>query len=263
MLFRSVKPSPETPITVLALAYLADKAGFPKGALNVLTTDLEKTPELSEALCRHDLIKKVSFTGSTRVGKLIARICSDTLKKVTLELGGNCPVLIFDDANLDQAMAQIFALKFRHAGQACITANRIYVQSGVFDKFLERWTEASKKVVVGHGADEETTMGPVTTPRVVEKAESLVEDAKSKGATIHTGGKKISNKGGKKISNKGGKKISNKGGYFFEPTVISGITPEMDIANEEIFAPVSTFFKFETEEEAVKAANATCGQHSW
>ncbi|KAJ4294426.1 hypothetical protein N0V90_008116 [Kalmusia sp. IMI 367209] len=228
-----VKPSPETPITVLTLAYLAHKAGFPDGALNVLTTDLDKTPELSEALCRHELVKKVSFTGSTRVGKLVAKICSDNLKKVTLELGGNCPVLIFDDANIEQAISQ--------AGQACITANRVYVQSGIYDKFLERWNAESKKIVVGHGSEKETTMGPVTTPRGIDKALALVNDAKSKGATIHLGGNTV----------------SKNGGYFFEPTVITGVTPDMDIASEEIFAPVSTFFKFETEDEAVKAANDT------
>jgi acyl-CoA reductase-like NAD-dependent aldehyde dehydrogenase len=236
-----VKPSPETPITVLALAYLADKAGFPKGALNVLTTDLDKTPELSEALCRHPLVNKVTFTGSTRVGKLVAKICSDNLKKVTLELGGNCPVLIFDDANIEQAISQVFALKYRHAGQACITANRIYVQSGIYDKFLERWQAEAQKIVVGHGADEKTTMGPVTTPRAVEKALSLVEDAKKKGAKVHMGGNKV----------------ANNGGYFFEPTVISGVTSDMEIAQEELFSPISTFFKFETEDEAVKAANDT------
>ncbi|KAF2872437.1 aldehyde dehydrogenase domain-containing protein [Massariosphaeria phaeospora] len=236
-----VKPSPETPITVLALAYLAYKAGFPKGALNVLTTDLDKTPELSEALCRHEHIKKVSFTGSTRVGKLVAKICADNLKKVTLELGGNCPVLIFDDASVEQALTATFSLKFRHAGQACITANRIYVQSGIFDSFLERWNAETKKLVVGHGADKTTTMGPVTTPRGIEKALALVQDAKSKGAIVHMGGNKI----------------SKDGGYFFEPTVISGVTPDMDIAKEEIFAPVSTFIKFETEDEVVKAANDT------
>lgn len=217
-----VKPSPETPITILVLAYLADQAGFPKGSLNVLTTDLEKTPELSEALCRHALVKKVSFTGSTRVGKLVARICSENLKKVTLELGGNCPVLIFDDANIDQAMGQIFALKYRHAGQACITANRIYVQAGIFDEFLQRWNAESKNLVVGHGSDKSTTMGPVTTPRGIDKALALVEDAKSKGATIHMGGNKI----------------SKDGGYFFEPTVMTGVTAEMDISKEEIFAPI-------------------------
>lgn len=236
-----VKPSPETPITCLALAYLADKAGFPKGTLNVLTTDLDKTPELSEALCRHPLVKKVTFTGSTRVGKLVARLCSDGLKKVTLELGGNCPFLIFDDANIDQAMGQLFALKWRHAGQACVTANRVYVQAGIFDKFVERWNAETKKLVVGHGAEKATTMGPVTTPRSVDKALSLVEDAKAKGANILMGGNKV----------------SNSNGYFFEPTVITGITPEMQIAKEEIFAPICTFIKFETEDEAVKAANDT------
>lgn len=236
-----VKPSPETPITCLALAYLADKAGFPKGTLNVLTTDLDKTPELSEALCRHPLVKKVTFTGSTRVGKLVARLCSDGLKKVTLELGGNCPFLIFDDASIDQAMGQLFALKWRHAGQACVTANRVYVQAGIFDKFVERWNVETKKLVVGHGAEKATTMGPVTTPRSVDKALSLVEDAKAKGANILMGGNKV----------------SNSNGYFFEPTVITGITPEMQIAKEEIFAPICTFIKFETEDEAVKAANDT------
>ena len=235
------KPSPETPITCLALAYLADKAGFPKGTLNVLTTDLDKTPELSEALCRHPLVKKVTFTGSTRVGKLVARLCSDGLKKVTLELGGNCPFLIFDDANIDQAMGQLFALKWRHAGQACVTANRVYVQAGIFDKFVERWNAETKKLVVGHGAEKATTMGPVTTPRSADKALSLVEDAKAKGANILMGGNKV----------------PNSNGYFFEPTVITGITPEMQIAKEEIFAPICTFIKFETEDEAVKAANDT------
>jgi succinate-semialdehyde dehydrogenase/glutarate-semialdehyde dehydrogenase len=208
---------------------------------NVLTTDLDKTPEMSEALCRHELVKKVSFTGSTRVGKLIAKICSDNLKKVTLELGGNCPVLIFDDANIDQAMGQIFALKYRHAGQACITANRIYVQSGIFDEFLEKWKAESRKIVVGHGSDTSTTMGPLTTPRGIDKALELVNDAKSKGATIHMGGRKI----------------PKDGGYYFEPTVITGVTADMDIAIEEVFAPVCTFIKFDTEDEAVKKANDT------
>jgi succinate-semialdehyde dehydrogenase / glutarate-semialdehyde dehydrogenase len=236
-----VKPSPETPITILTLAYLADKAGFPKGALNVLTTDLEKTPEMSEALCRHPLVKKVTFTGSTRVGKLVAKICADGLKKVTLELGGNCPLIIFDDANLDQALDQLAALKWRHAGQACITANRVYVQSGIFDKFVSMYVEKTKQIVVGHGADEKTTMGPVTTPRSIEKATALIEDAKARGANILTGGKKI----------------VDKGGYFFEPTIITGVTHEMEVSKEENFSPIRAFTKFETENEAVNWANDT------
>lgn len=255
-----VKPSPETPITVLTLAYLAVQAGFPPGVLNVLTTDLDKTPELSEALCRHPLVGKVTFTGSTRVGKLVARICADNLKKVTLELGGNCPVLIFDDADIEQALSQIFALKYRHAGQACITANRIYVQSGIFDKFLQRWTAETKKIVVGHGADEKVTMGPVTTQRGVEKAMALVEDARKKGAKIHAGGEALSinNNTTKNQEEKGGKEgKEGSGGYFFAPTIISDITPEMDVASEEMFAPISTFIKFDTEDEAVTKANDT------
>lgn len=236
-----VKPSPETPITVLILAHLATQAGFPKGAFNVLTTDLDKTPELSEALCRHPLVKKVTFTGSTRVGKLVAKICADGLKKVTLELGGNCPFIIFDDANLDQAVTQLAALKWRHAGQACITANRVYVQSGVFDKFIQLYIEKTKQIVIGHGADEKTTMGPVTTPRGVEKAIKLVEDARKRGANVLTGGKKV----------------EGKDGYFFEPTIITGVTHEMDVSCEENFAPICGFTKFETEDEAVNWANDT------
>ena len=153
-----VKPSPETPLSVLTLAYLAEKAGLAPGVFNVLTTDLDNTPSLSEALCRHPLVKKVTFTGSTRVGKLIAKHCSDGLKKVTLELGGNCPVLVFDDADLNQAADAILALKWRHAGQACITANRVYVQKGVYDKFTSLMADHTRKIKVGHGMDKDMTM---------------------------------------------------------------------------------------------------------
>ncbi|KAF2088463.1 aldehyde dehydrogenase [Saccharata proteae CBS 121410] len=236
-----VKPSPETPITCLALAHLAQKAGFPPGAFNVLTTDLDKTPELSEALCKHPLVKKVTFTGSTRVGKLVAKNCAEGLKKVTLELGGNCPVLVFDDANLDQTMAQLAPLKWRHAGQACITANRVYVQSGIFDKFVERFTAETKKLVIGHGHDEGTTLGPVTTPRGLDKATEIVNDAKAKGGRIIMGGNRV----------------TGKGGYFFEPTIITEMRPDMLGSSEEIFAPVCAIYRFDTEEEAVQAANNT------
>ena len=151
-----VKPSPETPFSVLALAHLAQQAGFEKGVFSVLTTSLDNTPGLSEALCRHPLTKKVTFTGSTRVGKLVAKLCSDGLKKCTLELGGNCPFLVFDDADLEQAATQLMALKWRHAGQACITANRVYVQKGVYDKFAQILAEKTKQLVVGHGGDSKT-----------------------------------------------------------------------------------------------------------
>ncbi|PGH03642.1 hypothetical protein AJ80_08663 [Polytolypa hystricis UAMH7299] len=237
-----VKPSPETPITTLVLAHLAQRAGFPPGVFNVLTTDLENTPALSEALCKHPLVKKVTFTGSTRVGKLIASHCAEGLKKVTLELGGNCPFIIFDDADLDQAIEQLMALKFRHAGQACITANRIYVQSGVYEKFAALMKEKTSMLVVGHGAKQGTTMGPVTTPRSIEKAASQVEDAVKRGGKVLLGGKAKTDCGS---------------GYFFEPTIITDMTPDMLISREETFAPIAALYRFETEEEAVKWANDT------
>ena len=236
-----VKPSPETPVTCLVLAKLAIEAGFPPGALNVLTTDLENTSGLSEALIRHDLVKKVSFTGSTRVGKIVAGLCAEGLKKATLELGGNCPVVVFDDADLETALGMIMGLKWRHAGQACISANRIYVQAGIYEKFLGMMLEKTMGLVVGHGLKEGTTMGPVTTMRGIEKAIRLVEDAKVKGGNILLGGNKI----------------SDQGGYFFQPTILTDLTPEMEISREEIFAPVCTLYKFETEEEVIRAANDT------
>ena len=236
-----VKPSPETPLSCLALAHLAAKAGFPPGAFNVLTTALENTPSLSEALCKHPLVKKVTFTGSTAVGKIVARHCAEGLKKVTLELGGNCPFIIFDDANLEQALNALMLLKWRHAGQACITANRVYVQAGVLKKFTDMLTEATAKLKVGHGAEEGTTMGPVTTPRGIAKAKNQVEDARKHGAKILTGGKTP----------------DGLNGYFFEPTIITGMKPNMLISREETFAPICALYEFRTEEEGVKMANDT------
>ncbi|KAI1813706.1 aldehyde dehydrogenase [Poronia punctata] len=236
-----VKPSPETPLTALTLAYLAEKAGFPKGVMNVLPTTLDNTPSLSEALCKHPIVKKVSFTGSTRVGKILSAHCADSLKKLTLELGGNCPFLVFDDANLEQACDALIPLKFRHAGQACITANRVYVQRGVYDKFAALLAEKARNLRVGHGLDEDTTMGALTVPQGLDKTASQVEDAKKNGASILTGGNRL--------------EINN--GYFFEPTIIAGATPNMKIASEETFGPLLALFPFDTEEEAVKAANNT------
>ncbi|ODM18515.1 hypothetical protein SI65_06387 [Aspergillus cristatus] len=236
-----VKPSPETPIATLAVAHLAQKAGFPPGVFNVLTTDLANTPSLSESLCKHPLVKKVSFTGSTRVGKLIAGHCATGLKKVTLELGGNCPFIVFDDANLDLALDQLMALKWRHAGQACITANRVYVQAGIFDAFAQRLKERTNALVVGHGAKEGTTMGPLATRQGVDKARKQVEDAQNRGATVLCSGTVP----------------ENKEGYFFPPTILTGMTPEMLISQEESFAPIAALYKFDTEEEAVRCANDT------
>ncbi|KIV96908.1 hypothetical protein PV10_00721 [Exophiala mesophila] len=235
-----IKPSPETPLSVLTLAHLATKAGFPPGCLSVLTTSLANTPSLSEKLCRHPLVHKITFTGSTRVGKLIARICADGLKKVTLELGGNCPYIIFDDANLDQALEGLLLLKWRHAGQACVSANRVYVQSGVYEKFAEMVRERTSKIVVGHGAEKDTTMGPVTTPQSLEKVAAQVEDAVSRGARVLHGGQRV-----------------DRPGYFFQPTIIADATDKMRLSQEETFGPILAMYKFETEAEVVRMANDT------
>lgn len=239
-----VKPSPETPVTAIALAKLASEAGFPDGVLNVLPTSLENTPSLSETLCKHKLVKKVTFTGSTRIGQLIANHCSTGLKKVVLELGGNCPCLIFDDADIEAALRELVGLKWRHAGQACVTVNRFLVQAGVYDKFIQRFQEETAKYIVGHGAAENTTLGPVTKPESVDRAERLVKDAVEHGARIVTGGKRLSPKGGE-------------GGYFFEPTILADMSADTLISCEECFAPITAFYKFETEEEAVTLANDT------
>ncbi|KAJ5587129.1 uncharacterized protein N7459_002894, partial [Penicillium hispanicum] len=235
------KPSPETPLTALTLAYLAEKAGFEKGVFSVLPTTLANTPALSEALCRHALVKKISFTGSTRVGKLISQHCAPGLKKLTLELGGNCPFLVFDDANLNQACEALMSLKFRHAGQACITANRVYVQRGVYDRFADILVERARQLRVGHGMDEKTTMGPLTVPASLDKVARQVDDARKNGASVLIGGAKI----------------ENKGGYYYEPTIIKDARPGMLVTSEETFAPLLALYRFETEEEAVEAANNT------
>ncbi|EEU39853.1 uncharacterized protein NECHADRAFT_79751 [Fusarium vanettenii 77-13-4] len=237
-----VKPSPESPFSVMALADLALRAGLPAGVLNVISTDNANTPSVSERLCKHPLVRKVTFTGSTNVGSIVAKHCAEGLKKVTMELGGNCPFLIFDDGDLDQAVAALMILKWRTAGQACTHANRVYVQSGVYDKFTQKMLEATQKLKVGHGAETGTTMGPLTTGRQVEKVEKHVSDAVSKGGKILCGGKRPADL---------------KNGYFFEPTIISGMTPNMLTTQEEIFGPLLGIYKFETEEEAVEFANNT------
>ncbi|PYH83767.1 succinate semialdehyde dehydrogenase [Aspergillus uvarum CBS 121591] len=236
-----VKPSPETPVSALVLGELAKRAGFPAGVLNVITTDLENTPAVSEALCRDPAVRKVTFTGSTRVGKLVAGYCAPGLKKMTLELGGNCPFLVFDDADLNQALEMLMALKWRHAGQACITANRVYVQSGVYDKFVGMLKERTERQIrVGNGWEDGVTMGALTTPQGVEKALQQVQDATAKGATVVLGGDKVPGTG-----------------YFFQPTILRDMTADMRVSSEESFAPIAALYRFETEEEAVARANDT------
>ena len=237
-----IKPSPETPITCIAMCNLALKAGFPPGCLNVITTSLENTPAVAEALCLHPLVKKVTFTGSTRVGKIITGLCAKNLKKSTLELGGNCPFIIFDDANLDQALGQLMALKWRHAGQACISSNRLYVQRGIHDAFVKKLVEQTSKIKVGHGMTEGITMGPVTAPQGLDKAEKMAKDA------IEQGGKMIFGKG---------VRTPNVDGYFMEPTIITGVTDDMLMSKDEIFAPLLGVSVFDTEDEIAERANNT------
>ncbi|OAA70439.1 succinate-semialdehyde dehydrogenase [Cordyceps fumosorosea ARSEF 2679] len=245
-----VKPSPETPLTTLALAELAVRAGFPAGALNVLTTSLANTPPLSEALCLHPRVAKVSFTGSTRVGRLVAGLCARGLKRCTLELGGNCPFVVFDDADLERAAEQFAALKWRHAGQACVAANRLYVQAGVLEEFTRMVVERTRGLVVGHGAEEGTTMGPVTTPAGVSKAEAQVADA------LRLGGRLVLGTGEGGLGEGAGVR-GGAGGYFMKPTILTGMTQDMLMSREETFAPVCGIYSFDTEEQVTRWANDT------
>lgn len=237
-----VKPSPETPFTVLALADLALRAGFRPGTLNVITTDNANTPSVSEALCKHSSVRKVTFTGSTTIGKLIAKHCSLGLKKLTLELGGNCPFIVFDDGDLDAAVAALLVLKWRTAGQACTHANRVYVQDGVYDHFARLMVEATRNIRVGHGIDPSTTMGPLTTSRGVEKMESHIRNARAQGGKVLFGGERV-------------RGLDD--GYFFQPTIISEMTSSMRTTQEEIFGPLLGLYRFTSEDEVVKLANDT------
>lgn len=234
-----IKPSPETPLSVLALVELALRAGFDKSALSVLTTDLQSTPTLSEALCKHPLVRKVTFTGSTRVGKLIARHCSEGLKKVTLELGGNCPFIVFNDATLRKAVDALLLLKWRHAGQACIAANRVFVQSQVYDEFERLLVSETQKLKQGHGASEGTTIGPLTTSAGVDKVDQQVQDAVSRGGRLVLGGTRP----------------ETSKGFFYPPTIVADAKPDMLVAKEETFGPLCALFRFETEKEVIQRAN--------
>jgi succinate-semialdehyde dehydrogenase len=222
------------------LAYLAAQAGFDKGVFNVVTTSNGNTPALSEALCKHPLVSKVSFTGSTNVGSIIARHCAVGLKKLSLGLGGNCPFIIFNDASQEQALAQLTALKWRHAAQACVTANHIYVQEGIYEEFLSKLVTHAKSLKLGHGTENDVNMGPLTTRRGVDKAARQVDDAVKRGANIALGGQP-----------------GQGNGHFFEPTILRDINSSMSITTEESFAPIAALYKFQTEEEVVKLANET------
>ncbi|KAI0422866.1 Aldehyde/histidinol dehydrogenase [Xylaria grammica] len=229
----------ETPFTSLALAELAHRAGIPKGVVNIITA-LDNTPEIGKILTTHPTIRKVSFTGSTGVGKLLMEQASSSLKILSMELGGNAPFIVFDDADVDAAVAGAIASKFRSSGQTCVCANRIYVQKGIYNEFAEKFAEKVKGFKVGHGFDEGVTHGPLIHDRAVSKADAHVRDAEKKGGKVVVGGQKI----------------PNLGSSFYQPTVITGMTKDMAIASEETFGPVAGLFPFETEQEVVDLANA-------
>ena len=233
-----VKPSEETPLCALALAKLAIDAGVPAGVFNVITT--LDGPGVGKVLTADDRVRKLTFTGSTEVGRILYRQCADTIKKLTLELGGNAPLIIFDDADLTQAVAGTMASKFRNAGQTCVCANRILVQAGIFDAFVAALKDAAGKLVVAPGRDAKSTVGPLINADAIAKVKTLLSDAVSHGAKIEMGGKP-----------------DDHGALFFSPTVLTGVTTEMTIANEEIFGPVASLIRFETEADAIRIANST------
>jgi succinate-semialdehyde dehydrogenase/glutarate-semialdehyde dehydrogenase len=233
-----VKPAEDTPLSALALAELADRAGFPRGVLNVITAK-DPVPVGTE-MTSNPLVRMITFTGSTEVGKLLMEQAARTVKRVGMELGGNAPFIVFDDADLDRAVAGAVASKFRNAGQTCVCANRILVQEGVYDAFAEKLKAAVAKLKVGPGMKAGVTVGPLINDAAVGKVEAHVADAVKKGARIVMGGKRDA-----------------LGGTFYEPTILTGVTPAMLVAREETFGPVAPLFKFATEEEAIHMANDT------
>ncbi len=234
------KPAEATPLSALALAALAEDAGFPPGVFNVIVGAGDKSPEIGLELCTHPAVRKVSFTGSTEVGRILLRQCADTVKKLSLELGGNAPFIVFDDADLDAAVEGAIASKYRNAGQTCVCANRLYVQDGVYDAFAGKLAARVAQFKVGAGTDEGVTVGPLIEPAALEKVEAHVADALAKGARLALGGKRHA-----------------RGGLFFEPTILTGVTAQMRVAREETFGPVAPLFRFRTEEEAIAMANDT------
>jgi succinate-semialdehyde dehydrogenase/glutarate-semialdehyde dehydrogenase len=233
-----LKPAEDTPLSALALMVLAERAGVPKGVLNIVTTT--KPVEVGRVLTDSPIVRKLSFTGSTAVGKQLMKQCADTVKKVSMELGGNAPLIVFDDADLDKAVQGAIISKFRNAGQTCVCANRVLVQSGVYDAFVEKFSEAVQKLSIGHGLTGAFDQGPLINQAAVNKVSELLTDAVSKGARLVCGGKPHS-----------------LGGTFYEPTVIADVTPNMRVSKEEIFGPIAPVYCFDTEAEAIAMANDT------
>lgn len=232
-----VKPAMETPYSALAMAYLAQEAGIPDGIYSVITGD---PIAIGEEMTTNPKVKKVSFTGSTRVGKILMKQCADTVKKMSLELGGNAPFIVFDDADIDAAVEGAMMSKYRNSGQTCVCANRFFVQAGVYEEFSQKLAAQVRAIKIGNGLDAKVTQGPLITKAAADNAESFVTDAQDKGATILCGGKRVA-----------------QGENFFEPTILTNVDNSMRVANEEIFGPIAPLFKFDTDEQAIALANRT------
>ncbi|XP_066585070.1 succinate-semialdehyde dehydrogenase [NADP(+)] GabD [Prorops nasuta] len=237
-----IKPSEDTPLSALAIADLAEKAGFPPGIFNVLTTSIRNSAAVGKELCEHPKVRVLSFTGSTAVGKILYRQCASTMKRLSLELGGNAPYIVFNSANLDIAVSGAMASKFRNTGQTCVSSNRFFVEGRVFDEFIEKFLKKmNNEIKLGDGSKDGITHGPLIKESQLKMVDSLVKDAISKGATIHCGGKIL----------------SELGPLFYAPTLITGVTKDMQIYNTEIFGPVAVINKFHEEEEVIREANNT------
>jgi succinate-semialdehyde dehydrogenase / glutarate-semialdehyde dehydrogenase len=234
------KPAEATPLSALALVELANRAGVPPGVFNVVVADGSGAAAIGLELCTNPVVRKLSFTGSTEVGRILLRQCADTVKKLSLELGGNAPFIVFDDADLDAAVEGALASKYRNAGQTCVCANRFYVQDGVYDAFAAKLAAKVSQFKVGAGTEPGVMIGPLIEPAAIEKVKEHVADAIGKGATVLLGGKPHA-----------------LGGLFFEPTVLTGVTASMKVAREETFGPVAPLFRFEDEAEAIAMANDT------
>jgi len=235
-----VKPAEQTPLSALALAELARRAGFPPGIFNVVTASAANTAAVGGELTANPTVRKLSFTGSTEVGRLLMAQCAPTLKKLSLELGGNAPFIVFDDADVDAAVAGAMTSKYRNAGQTCVCANRLLVQAGVYDEFTAKLAKKVATLKIGDGTADDTTQGPLIDRAALEKVEAIVADAVAKGAHVLAGGRRHA-----------------RGGTFFEPTVLTNVDAGMRCAREEVFGPVAPIFRFKDEAEAIALANAT------
>jgi succinate-semialdehyde dehydrogenase/glutarate-semialdehyde dehydrogenase len=233
-----IKPAELTPLTALAAAELAVRAGIPAGVMNIVTADGTNSIAVGKVLCASDTVRHLSFTGSTEVGRILMAQCAPTVKKLSLELGGNAPFIVFDDADVDSAVEGAMVSKYRNAGQTCVCANRLYVQEGVYEQFVEKFAAKVKAMKVGNGFEDGVTQGPLIEPAALEKVERHLKDAVDKGARVVTGGHRLQ-------------------GQFFEPTVVADAKQDMLCAREETFGPFAPVFRFQTEQEAVDAANAT------